>query len=117
MYTFRALDSDSDWNFGKGKQDLLANDDAILLNIKTRLQSFYNDCFFDTDFGIDWFNLLEKGQATKLLNSISSVIASTIGVSQVVSVEPLFEPTSRVLTITYSINTVFSINLTDKVIL
>lgn len=117
MYTFRALDSNNDWNFGRGKQDLLANDDAILMNVKTRLQSFYNDCFFDTEFGIDWFNLLEKGQSTRLINSITSVIASTIGVSQVVSVEPIFESTSRVLTITYSINTVFSKNLTDEVVL
>ena len=44
---FRSLDELGDWNFGKGVQDFVSGNDAIALNIKTRIQSWVGDCFFD----------------------------------------------------------------------
>lgn len=58
---FRALDSSDDWTFGKGKQNLLTGKDAMMLNLKTRLKEWRNDCFFNLDAGVDYNNLLDIG--------------------------------------------------------
>ena len=50
----RALDADGDVVFGRGIQDYLQNNDAIALNIKTRLMSFFGNCFFYVDAGVYW---------------------------------------------------------------
>jgi len=55
---FRNIDENGDWDFGKGIQDFTSGNKAIGLNIKTRIQSWVGDCFFDMNAGIDWLNRL-----------------------------------------------------------
>ena len=52
----RALNDKHDWVFGKGLQGYKQNREAVKQRIKTHLLSFYYDCFFDLEFGIDWKN-------------------------------------------------------------
>ena len=73
----RAIDDDGDWFFGKGQNDYKTQKSGVAQEIRTRLSSFYGDCFFDTEAGIDWFNLL--GGRDKLAIQISVSAASNAG--------------------------------------
>ena len=79
----RAIDADGQWIFGKGKQDYLQETAALAQKIKTRLQSFYQDCFFAPTEGIDWFTFLGSKNQAGLKNAVSKVILNTVGVYSV----------------------------------
>ena len=73
----RAIDSVGDWSFGKGKSDYKKDIDAVAQMLKTRLQSFLGDCFFDLSEGVDWFNLNGNKDIDELKIRISTVILNT----------------------------------------
>jgi hypothetical protein len=106
----RSLDSNHDWNFGRGSYDYLAGIDAVVQDIDTRLSSFLNDCFFDLLAGIDWFNLLGTKNINGLILAIKTVILNTEGVTSLVEISHELDE-QRNLTIIYSVNTVQGINI------
>ena len=108
---FRSIDSTNDWNFGKGKQSYVKNQDALMLNVQTRLQSFLNDCFFDTSAGIDWFNLLGSKDQENIVSSVRKVIIETEGVTKINTIDFYTNSTTRNLEITYNINTQYTENV------
>jgi len=103
----RSIDSDGDWNFGKGRNDYLSANDAIGQNIKTRLQSFLGDCFFAMSAGIDWFNLLGSKNIIGLQLSIQATILNTTGVTRIVDFSLSLE-TNRRLNLQYTVETIYS---------
>jgi len=115
----RGLDANHDWTFGNGKQDYRINELCIEQNCKTRILSFLGDCFFDTEAGIDWWNLLGYGTKKALLTSLRATIINTDGVVGINSIET--ELIDRKLKITYNIKTQFSssyqseVNLTTSI--
>lgn len=110
----RALTGDHDWTFGQGIQNYLTNDNAIAENIQTRLLSILNDCYFDLTAGIDWIRLLStKKTQQEIILSCKSVILKSYGVLGVNFIVPTL--TGRNLTITYSINTIFTKQLTQTI--
>lgn len=104
MSIVRAIDADNDWTFGAGANNYKTGLDALAQNLKTRLQSFLGDCFFDLQAGIDWFNLLGAKDQTKLLLDISAVILNTDNVNTLVQLSANLD-SSRKLTVTYSVTT------------
>jgi len=103
----RSIDSNHDWNFGKGKQDYLAENDALAQNIQTRIMSFLNDCFFDLAAGIDWFNFLGSKNIVGLRLAVSGVILQTTGVNELNELS--FElDANRSLLIQYSVTSAWS---------
>jgi hypothetical protein len=111
--SFKNLDSNHDWTFGKGKQNYLENNAEIMMNIKTRLLSFLGDCFFATNEGIDWWNLLSEKDRKKIILECKKVINSTPNVRRVSSVDFL-ENEKRELIINYNIDTIFSRNIKSE---
>jgi hypothetical protein len=114
----RALDSSGDWTFGQGRQNYLRNADAVALNIATRLRSFLNDCFWATDFGVDWWNLLGTKNPVAQQNIIlqtRAMIADSFGVVRINSVVAETDRSTRRLTIRYNVDTIFTRNLTGDV--
>jgi hypothetical protein len=104
----RAIDGDNDWMFGKGKQSYLSGQEAVGENIKTRLQCFINNCFFDMNAGIDWIRLLgTKGTETEIILTCRAIILQSYGVVKVNSILPLIN-SNRNLTLSYNINSVFT---------
>ncbi len=64
---FRNLDVNGDWTFGSGGNNYAVANQAIGLNIQTRILSWVGDCFFALTAGIDWSNRLgSKGQKALL---------------------------------------------------
>lgn len=84
---FRNLTSDGDWCFGKGRNSYLRDNDALMMNIKTRLMSFLGDCFFDTEAGIDWWNLLGGKDIKSLLASVQRVVLRSSQVKKIVDLD------------------------------
>jgi hypothetical protein len=108
----RNLDTNHDWLFGKGKESFLFDDNAVGMNIKTRVLSFFNDCFFDTDAGIDWFNLLDIGKKNHLEQAIRATVLQSYGVTALLELDIV--ENNRKLLIQYVIETIFNTTYTDK---
>lgn len=115
MCAFRNLTSDThDWTFGAGKSNYVTGNQEIGLNVETRIMSFLGDCFFATNEGIDWFNLLDYNYQDRLENSVQETIKNTPGVTGINSVELVLNA-NRQLRITYDIQTIYSASYTGEV--
>ncbi len=105
---FRQLDANGDWLFGKGINDYAKNEDAVNLNIRTRLLSWVGDCFFALSDGIDWRNRLDVGQQQALVEELKSNLLQAFGVVEINDVQTIFDGTTRTIRILYDIKTIFS---------
>lgn len=104
----RKIDDAGDWTFGKGKEDYIPEDPAIAQNIKTRLLSWFNDCFFGLQEGVDWAEYFDKGQENNMIQAIKTVILASYGVLAVNSISSSTDSSTRKITINYNIDTIFS---------
>lgn len=104
----RSIDLAGDWLFGKGQNDFKSNNAAITQCIRTRLQSFLGDCFFNTAAGIDWFNLLGAKNQIALNLAISAVILNTENVTGILQLS-LSLDSERAFSVSYRAQTVYSV--------
>lgn len=107
----RALDTDNDWTFGKSlfKRD----NNAVAQSIKTKLQSWRGDCYFDLTAGVDWSNILGSKIKQLAIADIKRVIAQVTGV---LTIDVDFDTIEdRVLTVSYSVTTIYNDIITDEV--
>lgn len=105
----RLLDQDHDWTFGKGKNDYLKNNAAVAQCIQTRLLSFVQDCFFDAEAGLDWWNLLGGKSLEAVKIAVSKSILNTPGVTALVQLSAALTE-RRELKLEYQVVTVYSLN-------
>lgn len=105
----RSLDANHDWNYGKGKNDYLLNNNAIIQNINTRLQSFINDCFFDAEAGLDWWNLLGGKSQVAVELAVTRQILNSTGVTALSQLSVVVSDNRNIL-IQYQVVTVYSLN-------
>ena len=112
--TFRALDNNHDWTFGAGTANYVSANDEIALNLKTRLLSFWNNCFFDLEAGIDWFGLLEYNQQENLQDAINAVIIETEGITAINDIQVVMR-SGRNVNITYDVKTIYKTNYKDEI--
>jgi hypothetical protein len=95
----RALDINSDWTFGKGKQNYLTETNAIKLNISTRLKQWKGDCFYATTEGVDYNNFLSYGTKNFLDRDIKRVILQTEGILKIKTYTSTLDRTTRKINI------------------
>lgn len=107
----RQLDATGDWQFGKGLANYAYNQQAVEENIQTRIKSWVGDCFFALDEGVDWKSRLDVGQKINLQNELKAIILQSYGVVSVDSVVVVFGGDTRLFTLTYVIDTIFSSNV------
>ena len=112
---FRALTPTGDWTLGNGIQNYATEEKAISLDIVTALKTFLGECFFATDAGVDWWNLLGGKDQTNLLLQTRQVISSREGVTRINSVQAILDRTTRRIAISYNIDTIYSRNQTNTV--
>lgn len=104
----RALEPGTDdWTFGNGRGNYLREQFAVAQNIKTRLRSFFRDCFFDMEAGIDWWTLMGGKNVEAAILAIKTTILETEGVTQLIELSVILDE-NRELRITYSVMTVYS---------
>lgn len=111
---FRQLTNSNDWTFGKGIADYAQNQQAIALNIQTLVLSWVGDCFFSLPSGINWKSLLNVGQMNNLNSALQVLLANAYGVMSVVKAQVVVDPTTRMAVATYTVNTVYSQQISDQ---
>lgn len=102
----RAIDAQNDWLFGKGKSDYKYGRDAIAQEIKTRLQSFLGDCFFNLEAGINWWYLLGAKSIPAIATPVRSTILNTYGIISLNQIQVTLD-SNRLLTLSYTVNTIY----------
>ena len=110
---FRNLDENGDWCFGKGRNSYVSENQALMLNIKTRLLEFLGDCFWDTEKGIDWWTLLGGKNLNKILVDVQRTILRSYQVKRIVSMD--YTLNNRTLSIRLSIEFLNGEILSDTV--
>lgn len=111
---FRNLDEKGDWSFGRGIGCYVRENQAIGLNIKTRIYSWLDDCFFALEDGIDWYNRLgSKNQRTLLELDLRRIILQSEGVTGILEFSS--ELTGRNFTANYSVETIYSQSFTGAI--
>jgi hypothetical protein len=103
----RAIDADGDWRYGLGRQDYKTDEKALDQNIITKIKSWRNDCFFDVDAGIDWYNLLGGKDIRSLENNVIQTILAVDGVNSIESFETYLDSKTRQLRMNVVINTIY----------
>jgi len=107
MATVRALDSNHDWQFGRGLQSYKSDIDALKQSVQTRLMQWKNNCFFAMDDGVDWANELDIGMKGTLDLDIKRVILQTGGVLRIDNYSSTLDTDSRIITISCQILTIY----------
>lgn len=109
--TVRAIDSTGDWQWGGGKGCYKSGSAEIAQMIKTRILSFYQDCFFDAEQGIDWFYLMSHAKEQELIEQIKHVILTTNGVTGITDFEAVKQ--GRRMMVYYTVTTDLSQLISD----
>lgn len=104
---FRSLDNDKDWVFGNGRQAYANFNQAIILSIETTIKTFFGECFFDTQIGQPWFDLINIRDKDAVVLFIKGAIAELYGVLGVNAIEYTYN-SSHELEIKYDIKTLYS---------
>ena len=74
----RATDDSWDWRFGKGQQCYADDALGVAYDVKMKILSWYKDCFFDQEAGVDWKNILgSKTSKEEADTSIKQIIQTT----------------------------------------
>jgi len=109
MTSIRALDTNEDWEFGKGLSSYKRDQKAIILDIETKLREWQTDCFFAQNSGIDWKTRLSTTNQKALLdNDIRRLLVGVEGVLKINSFDSVL--TGRDYTANYNITTIYSSN-------
>lgn len=74
----RNIDKNNDWRFGKGQSDYVRDAYAVGLDVKLKLQEWYQDCFFALTNGIEWATRLGSHNQKELLDSDIYRIAQSV---------------------------------------
>lgn len=107
---FRNIDNNGDWCFGKGKQDYLIENLAIMKNIETTLKTFLTECFFDPEIGVPWFTILGQKNTDLVILTLKNKILNCYGVLKITDI--LFDLSQdRKATISYNVDTIYSQNI------
>ena len=82
---FRVLDSNWDWCRGRVQNDYASGSLAVSYDLKTKILSWLNDCFFDMSAGLDWQKYLGgKIQKSEIDTAIKNTIVSNEEVAEIV---------------------------------
>ena len=77
----RNVDKNNDWTFGQSLSNYVQNEYAIELDIKLKIQEWYQDCFFALTNGIPWqIRLGSKRQKQLLDRDLINTVRSIEGV-------------------------------------
>ena len=113
--TFRQLTASGDWTFGAGLGNYASGQQAINLNIQTSVLMWAGDCFFSLSGWINWKGLLNVGTQNQLNAALQSLLASCYGVTNIVAAAVVVNPTTRMSSATYTVDTVYTTQVINVV--
>ena len=102
----RTVDSNWDWRFGKGLNDYADDALGVAYTVKMKILSWYKDCFFSMDNGVDWKNILGQKTSKELADeSIKEIIRLETEITELVYFDSSVE--DRKYTCTVRFKTVY----------
>ncbi|RQV01109.1 hypothetical protein [Burkholderia cenocepacia] len=105
---YRKLDADGDYVFGGSANDFLVNTpDAVAQAVLTRLRLLQGEWFLDTTAGMDWPSVIGKNTQGTADAAIRACILGTTGVTEITAYASSIDSTSRTLTVTATISTLY----------
>jgi hypothetical protein len=115
---YRTLSANGDMSFGADSANFLVNTPATVAQaIRTRLKLFTGEWFLDLTAGMPWMQqVIGKGTAGEYDTAIQLCILQTQGVTGISSYSSVANATTRPLTVTVSVDTVYG-STNDLVVL
>ncbi|HGX9415032.1 hypothetical protein ACTZHC_10995 [Escherichia coli] len=106
---YRREDSDGDYTFGQGDGTFLANSpECVAQAVKTRFELWKGQWFLDTEEGTPYIQSVLGKQRPEVYNlAIRDRISSTPGVLSILSFDTVNSGTTRRVTFTSTINTIY----------
>lgn len=110
MQLTRRLDTNHDMTFGKGLANFAVNAESVRINVETKLLVLLGEWFLDTTLGVDYLGkIAQKPPDFAYLQSVvKATILATDGVQSIESFDMTFSQSSRIVSITASILTIYS---------
>lgn len=110
----RTLDNNWDWRFGKGVNDYAQNALNVAYAVKMKILSWYGDCFFAMEDGVDWKNILgEKLSKEEADRSIKEIIQNEPEITELIYFDS--EVVDRVYHATARFKTVYNETIEVKI--
>lgn len=103
----RAIDEKGDWVFGLGVQSYKNDIQAVVQLIATHIRSWYLDCFFDMEAGIDWKNLLGNRKTEDMIKLACRREILKIPEVRTVDALWLHLDEERRVTVSYEVTTIY----------
>jgi hypothetical protein len=102
------LDSNDDWQFGRGFASYKRDSKAVAQSVVCRIREFLNDWFLDVDRGIDWLALLgERNTQRQIDQSLRRTILETNGVQRLDALAFTHDVETRKVTVKATVVTIF----------
>ena len=81
----RTLDSNWDFKYGKGLNDYALGSLNVAYAVKMKILSWYKDCFFAMEDGVDWKNILgNKNSKEEADISIKDIVQTEPEITELV---------------------------------
>jgi len=110
----RATDNNWDWRFGKSLQCYADNALGVAYTVKMKILSWFKDCFFEMDAGIDWKNILgSKTSKEQADTSIKEIIQTEPEITELTFFDS--EVVDRVYTATIRFKTIYGETIEVKI--
>jgi hypothetical protein len=105
--TVRAIDNNNDWLYGHNIADLKSGIAELQQNLKTRLQHYKYDCFYDFESGIDYGRIFDYNTPeAEIRAELGNCILGTEGIIGIDSITVNLDRKNRILHFSCSINTI-----------
>jgi len=110
----RAVDGNWDWKFGKGLQDYADDALGVAYTVKMKILSWYKDCFFAMDEGIDWKNIIGAKNTKEMADiSIKDILYTEPEITELTFFDS--EVVDRVYTATMRFKTIYNETIEVKI--
>lgn len=108
---YRREDENGDYTFGQGDNTWLINSpECVAQAVKTRFMLWYGQWFLDTTEGTPWIQSVLGRQRPEVYNlAIRQRILETQGVSSIIAFDTTRNTTTRRVTFTATIETIYGI--------
>lgn len=106
---YRKLDANGDYTFGQSQNDFYVDQpEAVAQAVQTGLRLFQGEWFLDTSAGVPWRQSILGKYAQNAYDAIlKAQILNTQGVQALDSYTSSIDPTTRGLSVTATINTIY----------
>ena len=102
-----ALDSNNDIFIEKGKIKRVTGSAQAVQNVRTRLLTYYGECFINTGRGVKWFEkvFIKPVNLSTVESEIKTTILATSGIATLDAFDMTFDKTNRSLSVTFGATT------------